>query len=356
MAIQATIIVPTRNRSSILASCVASLARQTLAGDAFEVIVVDNASDDITKEVVAQLIATYPKHRIRYLHEKVPGLLSARHRGATAAKGEILVFVDDDIEVSQNWLAAIVNSYSDTGVQMVGGRSLPKYEITPPEWLADYTNPAPYGGSLSIFLSLIDLGEQAIDIHPNYIFGLNFSIRKRSFIELGGFHPDCVPNALQHFQGDGETGLTEKASSQKLRAVYQPEALVYHRVGRERLTPDYFETRCFYQGVCDSYSAIRRSVHELPRGIWATWRRRRYAVDFLKKAPDPIAPGMFRVGRYSSRFSAAYVQGYRFHMQCAMACNAVMNWVLKDNYFRYEYPRLNDAEIIRLRAFRSSDG
>src|SRR6516164_5178448 len=131
MTIQISVIVPTRNRSSALASCLASLAQQTLAADAFEVIVVDNGSEDSTKEVVAQAVAAYPRHSIRYLLENVPGLLSGRHRGAMAAAGEILVFIDDDIEASQDWLAALANPYVDEEVHLVGGRSLPTYETAP---------------------------------------------------------------------------------------------------------------------------------------------------------------------------------------------------------------------------------
>jgi glycosyltransferase involved in cell wall biosynthesis len=353
MEIQASVIVPTRNRSSELATCLASLAQQTLAADAFEVIVVDNASEDATMEVVTQAVGAFPTHTIRYLFEEVPGLLSGRHRGAMAASGEILVFIDDDIQAAQDWLAAIVNSYVDRDVRLVGGRSLPAYETAPPEWIADYTWPTPYGGSHSIFLSLIDLGAYVIDIHPNYIFGLNFSIRKRSFFELGGFHPDCVPSSLQHFQGDGETGLTIKASSRKLRAAYQPAALVYHRVTRERMTPKYFESKCFYQGVCDSYSAIRRCADALVCGRWSSRLRRRHADEYLRKAPDPVAPTVLGVGRYSSRFSAAYVQGFRFHMECAKGCKAILNWILKDNYFVYQYPHLSVDEALWLRSLRA---
>ena len=353
MTIQISVIVPTRNRSSALASCLASLAQQTLAADAFEVIVVDNGSEDSTKEVVAQAVAAYPRHSIRYLLENVPGLLSGRHRGAMAAAGEILVFIDDDIEASQDWLAALANPYVDEEVHLVGGRSLPTYETTAPEWLVDYTWPTPYGGSHCTLLSLIDLGDQVIDIHPNYIFGLNFSIRKRNFRKLGGFHPDGVPSSLQHFRGDGETGLTEKARSEKFRAVYQPKALVYHLVGRERMTPEYFETRCFNQGVSDSYSAIRRSVKKSVFGRKSAWLRRRYAAEYLREAPDPVAPDVLGVGRYSSRLSAAYVQGYRFHMECARGCKAILDWILKDDYFIYQYPRLSDAEALRVRALRA---
>jgi glycosyltransferase involved in cell wall biosynthesis len=354
MAIQASVIVPTRNRSSELGSCLASLAQQSVAADAFEVIVVDNASEDATKEVVKWAMGAFPKHSIRYIFEEVPGLLSGRHKGAMAASGEILAFIDDDIQASQNWLDAIVISYVDQEVHLVGGRSLPAYETGPPEWIADYIWPTPYGGSHCTFLSLIDMGEHVIDIHPNYIFGLNFSIRKRSFIELGGFHPDCVPSSLQHFQGDGETGLTMNASRRKFRAVYQPEAVVYHQIGCKRMTPEYFESRCFYQGVCDSYSAIRRSLDDLTYGRWSSWLKRHHAAEYLRKAPDPLTPTILQVGRYASRISTAYVNGYRFHRECARGCTAIMNWILKDDYFTYQYPRLSAKEILWLHRLRTS--
>src|SRR6476661_6623363 len=143
MSFRTSVIIPTRNRSSELASCLASLAQQSLAADIFEVIVVDNASEDATKDVVTQALRAFPKHNIRYIFEEVPGLLSGRHRGAMAASGEILVFIDDDIQASQGWLTAIVNSYVDEEVHLVGGRSLPAYETAPPEWIEDYTWPTP---------------------------------------------------------------------------------------------------------------------------------------------------------------------------------------------------------------------
>jgi len=95
-------------------------------------------------------------------------------------------------------------------------------------------------------------------MHPNYIWGLDFAIRRRALFDLGGFHPDCISDALQHFQGDGETGLTMKAFVQGYKAVFTSRAKVYHFISASRMTPEYFERRAYYQGVCDSYSRIRR--------------------------------------------------------------------------------------------------
>jgi hypothetical protein len=66
-----------------------------------------------------------------------------------------------------------------------------------------------------------------------------------------------------------------------------------------------------------------------------------------------VAPTNLGVGNYSSRLSAAYVQGYRFHMECARGCKAIMNWILKNDYFVYQYPRLSAAESQWVRGLRA---
>jgi hypothetical protein len=109
----------------------------------------------------------------------------------------------------------------------VGARNLPKFEVEPPAWLESFCDATCDGGRSCGWLSLHDLGESELEIDPNYVWGLNFAIRKRALRDLGGFHPDCVPQELQRFQGEGETGLTMKARSYGYRAVYQPRATIY---------------------------------------------------------------------------------------------------------------------------------
>src|SRR5258707_15856559 len=103
MSIQTSVIIQTRNRSSERVSCLASLAQQSLAADTFEVIVVDNASEDATKEVVTRALGASPKHNIRYIFEEEPGLLSGRHRGARAVSAEFFVLLTVEIQASQGW-------------------------------------------------------------------------------------------------------------------------------------------------------------------------------------------------------------------------------------------------------------
>lgn len=360
--VEISVIIPTRNRRGLLVCTLQSLCRQFVSSNKYEIIVLDNGSTDDTSTEIT-LIAEQSENTIRYFFDPTPGLLTGRHRGALEAKGDILVFVDDDIEAAPGWLQAIVDTFADPSVQLVGGRNLPRYEVEPPRWIEAFKWTPPYGGWALGYLSLLDLGDRMLDIDANYIWGLNFAIRRQALFDLGGFHPDCIPDHLQHFQGDGETGLTMKANERGYRAVYQPRAVVYHRIPAGRLTPEYFERRAFYQGVCDSYADIRRAGGVVPLP-WETqpesssatidgWKARlsRYARhllehgrSFLRRMLTPSIPVKFtareddELRQIKQRVQAAYRLGYEFHHNAVKQEPLLLKWVLRKDYWDYRLP------------------
>lgn len=72
--------------------------------DRYEIIVVDNASTDATPQEIKNLQGDVNRHILRYVSEERLGLHNARHAGARAANGEILVFTDDDATFDPGWL------------------------------------------------------------------------------------------------------------------------------------------------------------------------------------------------------------------------------------------------------------
>ncbi|MEI2581606.1 glycosyltransferase family 2 protein [Scytonema sp. PRP1] len=333
-----SIIIPTLNRAITLELAVKSFCFQNFSPDQFEILIVDNGSTDNTKNVTKAAIAEYPSHQIRYLNEPEPGLLSGRHRGALEAKGDILTFVDDDIEADVNWLQAIQESFNDPKVQMVGGRNLPKYEAEPPEWLKWFWIEHSYG-RLCPELSLLDFGDQVRDVDANYVWGLNFSIRKSTLFELGGFHPDCIPKHLQYLQGDGETGLTQKANLKGYRAIYQPNALVFHSVSKERMTYEYFDKRYFYQGVCDSYSFIRQSQGQLKQVSFT--ESVKAPLKTLKQIGTQLISIQNEKYTLKARYNSAYERGYQFHQHTVRKNPELLDWILRQDYWDYKLPKLN---------------
>jgi glycosyltransferase involved in cell wall biosynthesis len=346
-----------------------------LRPDSYEILIVDNGSSDNTRGETESVMREMSLHRIRYLLEPEPGLLSGRHRGALESDGEILVFLDDDIEATPGYLHAILDAFQDPAVQLVGGPNLPNYESEPPAWIESFWSTTPYGGRMCGFLSLLDLGGNTIEIHPNYIWGLNFAIRRRALFDLGGSHPDCVPDTLQHFQGDGETGLTMKAFAQGYKAVFTPGATVYHFVSTSRMTPEYFERRAYFQGVCDSYSKIRRErqvstqpyvlatlgVRRARRllGAAVRWAQRSYNVAseriWAADQGDLTSAKDAEVVAIQKRVQLAYEAGVEFHIKAVRRNPDLLAWIVRPDYWDYRLPLRKAGSEVPLAGSPSKD-
>jgi len=242
----------------LLCSALKSITLQTFPPDEFEVLVIDNGSTDTTKEIVETFNKTIKN--IRYFYDETPGLHIGRHRGLKEARSEILVYADDDIEAFPTWLEGIWASFQDENVALVGGKNLPKWEIEPPYWIYEmWMDTNQYGHSLG-YLSVLDFGNKVMEIDPVYVWGCNFSIRKKVLLAAKGFHPDGFPQDMIQYRGDGETSISIYIRKNNYKAIYNPGASVYHFVPKNRMTIDYFCKRAFNQGVSDSYAHIREKM------------------------------------------------------------------------------------------------
>lgn len=120
--LQASVIVPTRDRPGYLRVALESLAAQDLGSGAYEVLVVDDAPSAATREVAGE-VARHTSARIGYVERQgEPGLNSARNTGIVAAEAEFVVFVDDDVEAPAHWLRELVEGRRrHPGYQVFGG-------------------------------------------------------------------------------------------------------------------------------------------------------------------------------------------------------------------------------------------
>src|SRR5579859_2663613 len=103
MAVPASIVIPTRERPDYLEVALASVAPQAAAAGA-EVIVVDDGALAANARLAERAGA-------RYVALGTPlGLNAARNAGLDAARGELVAFVDDDVEARDGWLAALLRA------------------------------------------------------------------------------------------------------------------------------------------------------------------------------------------------------------------------------------------------------
>ena len=98
-----SVIVPVLNAEKTLAACLKSLLSQKI--DFLELIVVDNASDDKTAEIIKSF-AAYDK-RIVYIYEATKGRGRARSAALKAVRGDVVAMTDADCLVPDNWLGAL---------------------------------------------------------------------------------------------------------------------------------------------------------------------------------------------------------------------------------------------------------
>ncbi len=360
-----SVIIPTRNRAERLELALRSLAQQALPRSSFEIIVVDNGSRDRTLAVVTDFKETFA--RIHYIYEDLPGLHVGRHRGFHAAKGDILVFLDDDVEAFPSLLASIEEAFGNPKVALVGGKCLPKHEGPVPEWLNAMWAPNSHGERVVEYLSLIDLGDLPKVVDPLRVFGCNFSIRRSVLLAAGGFHPDGFPEQLIRFRGDGETYVSRYIAAKGYSAFYHPKASIYHHVPQKRITLEYFCQRAYNEGISGSYAKIR-TAHGLdsdvqsslgqtersgadslwarvsakqPREVLAAVRNRLKRLMHIQSQSTADKSGK-QQGEYLEAIAAAYESGFAFHQKAVQESETLLAWVLRPNYWD---PQISDESI-----------
>ncbi|MEC4893885.1 MAG: glycosyltransferase [Oscillatoria sp. PMC 1051.18] len=270
-------VICTHNREEYLGAAIDSLLEQDFAE--YEVIVVDNASSDRTREVVEARLSN-PK--LKYVYEAVTGLSVARNTGAKESSGEIIAYLDDDAVASKTWLSALIAGYQQQEKLAIAGGKVtlilpPK--ATYPQWLST---------ELAGCLGAYDLGNELVYItNPGLTpRGLNYSIR-RSFLEqIGGFDVN-LGRVGKNLLSNEEVYMTELALKRGWQVAYLPKALVAHNVAPERLQPSWFFRRGWWQGVSECYRQQLAGRQDPTQLVEGTERIVRGLYKSLKYLGDP---------------------------------------------------------------------
>jgi len=203
----------------------------------FELVVVDNGSEDATTEVVRAEM----KHSDigwKTLCEPVAGICRARNTGFANAAGEWIAYLDDDALVPANWLAGYrkaILAYPEAAA--FGGPSVIDPGITLPWWWSRW---------LDAFVSCQEFGSRLRpypeSAHP---YGLNMVIRRSILEEYNGF--DTALDQLTGSMAD-ETDLFYRLVKDNRQLVYVPESQVVHSVSPDRFRLHLLMKRCIRVG------------------------------------------------------------------------------------------------------------
>ncbi|MFU8814060.1 MAG: glycosyltransferase family 2 protein [Pseudomonadales bacterium] len=235
-----SVVICTYNRASMLRDSLASWMEVDVGAHQTELVVVDNASTDETRAVVAEFGPT-PGGPLRYVHEPTPGLSQARNRGIREARGQIIAFVDDDVFFDRCWLQMVMKVFQQQPeVHCVGGNSIPVFESERPPWLDD--------SMLTYYGSTLSGNEDRVMRFPEHPFGVNMAFRREVFDRVGNFRTN-LGRKKDSLLSNEERELFHRISAADLAVYYAASAVIYHRVPAERLDEHWILRRAYWQGV-----------------------------------------------------------------------------------------------------------
>ena len=227
-----TVAIPTYNRAAFLRQTLDGIARQDFPRDQFEVLVIDNNSPDDTRAVVTALADRKPAPR--YFLESKQGLDHARNRAIAEAKGDIILFADDDILVRPDWISQMQAPFTagPARIGAVGGEVIPIFPDGLPEWVAEWHAPLafrPDAGPLP---------------DRDYPMGANLAFPKWVFDRLGPFHAALDRTAESYFSG-GDSEMIRRVRAAGLEVWFAPAAAVQHQMPASRTTFRYAARHAF---------------------------------------------------------------------------------------------------------------
>jgi glycosyltransferase involved in cell wall biosynthesis/SAM-dependent methyltransferase len=301
----ATVVVPTRGRPLLLDRCLTALAAQHL--QPLEVIVVDSAPVDEAARIVAG------RHGAAYVVEPEPGASAARNRGARAARGDVVAFVDDDAVAEPGWLASLLAEFADPLVAAANGRTLAIGASTDDERrFAELAGADSRGPSRRVvdrddphWFELVNFGGLGDE--------MNMALRRSVFSEWPGFDERLGPGASR-LQSEGHYAVFQLVE-RGFKAVYAPEAVVSHPYP---LTADDTRRRNYRDlALATAYSAFL--FVEEPR-----YRRRlvRYTLQAVRGKERPWRSELARSGRSilpRRRLPSAFARGIGLYLRSRLS-------------------------------------
>ncbi|MBC7139546.1 MAG: glycosyltransferase, partial [Defluviimonas sp.] len=289
--LEASVVICTRRRAADLAGCLAGLSGEIAKGR--DIVVVDNGPDAETEAVVRGY------RGIRYVQEPRPGLSRARNAGIAAARGEVAVFVDDDVRPEPGWIEPLLGAFAP-GVDVVCGLVLPETLYAEAQIAFQYD--LGFGGMGHLPLvydrEFLDEAEGSPPVW-NIGAGANMAVRRQRVLELGGFDERVGPGAAGGCGDDSEYWHRVLHAGGKI--VYEPLSVVRHR-HRDSWTELKRQAHGYGFGHVVALFAqygrqrdrrdLRRALLTIP--LWLVWRALKAPAQRLAGRPDRLTGSWLR--------------------------------------------------------------
>jgi glycosyltransferase involved in cell wall biosynthesis len=206
-ALSFSIVIPTYGRPNRLARCLQALSDLDYRADLYEVVVVDDGSDEPAASAIASVCAQAGVRLERQAHN---GPATARNLGALVARGDYVAFLDDDCEPARDWLSLLASRFQEAPEGAIGGRTVNAF-------------PSNLGSVASQLLADYLQGHHVERNHqPRFLASNNFAVAAELFRSLGGFD-QSFPVA-----GSEDRDLCDRWAASGHPVLFEGRALVLH--------------------------------------------------------------------------------------------------------------------------------
>lgn len=247
-----SVIICTYQRGGKLVDTIQAVAHQTMPQIDYEVIVVNNDTDDLgvsglVAKARAEEFTDQPDH-LHLLHCPILGLSHARNAGIAKSQGEILLFLDDDSIAQGDVLESYWKAYSEhPHAGVIGGHIM----VYPPSSLQ-----IPWEEGFGRYWSQFVTGHEEYTAVANwweYPWGANWSARREALLCIGGFRSKYGRKG-RDFSGGEEIVAASLIEKLGYSIAILPQAEVIHQVDEERYTLRHLK-RTIRAGLFAQYQA-----------------------------------------------------------------------------------------------------
>ena len=288
------LIVPTFNRSDLLARTLESIQRATIPeGVEVGVIVVDNNSSPAEAARNAALVAGLDDARFRLIVERRQGLSHARNAGLAVSHAEWVGFVDDDEQIDASWFVVASRLLAQDHIDFISGPYLPNWQSAPPAWL-----PAAAGRYIAV-IGWIDLTPTVKEFGRELdatAMGGNVAIKRRWFDAIGVYDTG-LGRVKGRLLSSEDHDMHDRLVAAGARGFYVPELIIHHFIPSSRLTKKYHRHWAFWHGYSMQHLQQRGRPLDVPMLLGMP----RYLVGNVLRSLPRLAGGLLTGGQRSPR-------------------------------------------------------
>lgn len=258
-----TVIICTYNREKYIRSLLESIAANDLNKQQYEIVLVDNNCTDNTQLVCEQFAADHTDVTFRYVVETEQGLSAARNKGIQEAKGDLIVYIDDDAFVDTHYLSDYVNWFASHPETMAAGGPIePYYEQgEEPKWMTPYTR--------ALLTAWMNYGDKVREYPKGrYPGGGNAAYRKEVFDRVGLFNTSLGRKG-GNLMGSEEKDIFAKMHALGMQVLYLPSPVLHHSIPPYKLEEEYFNRLTLQMGQSERQRTLALSRGEYAKRLFS---------------------------------------------------------------------------------------